>query len=514
MDRFHAGVGMVVLALLLLTASASLTVYPLSNSETCSQVNSTFIACYDGYSIPVSFSVTAPNSPSFGPFRVSQVDYANVSQPLDSFGNQCAVQSGATISCFISIKALPLSVGNGTVEKSIQLRLTSQPYPQLAFNRSINITIYHYLSHNESVLFSIYNSTSSAYLKDNATYGYFCRGYGICSANVGYGISVTGSYLELASENINYGSMQAATYNASVANRSINGLGSQYAFFVNNSNRIVNNVIEARSLLSAASNHYVNDEPFLNVCTVGNSTYGKNIQLEIQNAEGYPMETNLTGSVKYLQLATNISDYTNNAIAQCKTSGQSSGKTGVPGSISKNTIYIIIIAIILILILIYVVLRYRSDQEIRRIREDADEKRAEELHAQQKGERGERGRTGRKGMEGEQGIEGKQGEPGEPGKQGEPGMPGEPGAEGEEGRKGETGSRGRVGEHGVEGKQGEPGETGISGEPGTEGERGSMGEPGKKGKAGRRGRAGKKGEHGKNAEHGEQPEEESGAGEA
>lgn len=429
MNRIQAGFGILTFAFLALAASAVVAVYPLSPSNTCSQVNSTFIACYDGYSIPVSFSITAPYSASFSPFLVSQADAYNVSLPLDAFGNQCSISSGSTISCFVTLSPIPLSAGNGTIRKDIGLRLVSQPYPQLVFNRSINITIYHFLSRNESILESNYNFVSSRYKEDNATYVYFCQGYGICSTNVAYGMEVTGDYLALARENINHSSMEQAIYNVSVANRSLTGVGSQFAFFVNNSNEIFNNVIKARYILANLSNSYLPYRPALDNCTTGSTTYGKNIASQISGAEAYPMQTTLNSSERYLQLAQSISAYTDNAIAHCVSAKQSAPTTTKSaGGANKDTIYIILIIIVLIIIAIFGILRIRAEAEVRKIREEEDERRAEELHEEEK-------KAGKKG------------------ERGEPGEPGTPGEGGEQGKTGETGERGKTGRQGEEGEQ-------------------------------------------------------------
>ena len=191
----------------------------------------------------------------FSPFTVSQVDYANVSEPLNSFGNQCTVASQSTTACSVTLTPIPLSMGNGTVQKSIKLKLISMPYPQLVFNRTVNVTIYHYLTPNESFYLGIYDSVHSRYLGQNLTYNYFCSAYGICNSGVSYGISVTGAYIQLATDNINHGSISQAIYNVTSANRTLNGGVLQYNLFVNTSNKIVNNVLLARYMLANSSNY-------------------------------------------------------------------------------------------------------------------------------------------------------------------------------------------------------------------------------------------------------------------
>ena len=372
MNRTPLAFGILALLMLVFTPYAANT-YPIAATNTCTQLNSTFLACADGIPIKVQFSVTAPYAPSFGTFSVAQVDYANVSEPLNAFGNQCTVPSGSTSSCSVTISGIPLSAGNGTLAKSIKLKLTSISYPQISFNRSVNITIYHYLTANGSLYLRIYDSAYSEYLGENLTYGYFCSGYGICSSGVAYGISVAGAYLSLAEQNINHGSTQQAIYNVTEANRTLGGGRLQYNSFVSASNRIVNNVIRARYMLANLSNSYSLDYVSLNSCPTKNTTYGRNIASQISKAEGYPMQTTLNGSVTYLQLVMNISAYNNNAIAYCGGAKSKSSGSGL----SARTIYIAVIAIVAILLIIYIVLRIRTSREIRRIREGADERKEE-----------------------------------------------------------------------------------------------------------------------------------------
>lgn len=376
-DRMQMLVGIAVFAVLSVSASAAYVQIQQPSPNTCMQANSTFIACMDGAPIKLAFSITAPVAPSFGSFDVTQVDYANVTEPLDIFGNQCVVGSGATATCFVTLNPIPLSMGNGTLTKTIWFQLRSIPYPQLVFNRSVNITIYHYLSHNESIFLQSYNSAYNAYARENSTYAYFCSAYGICSAGIAYGISVEGAYLSLALDNANSGMIQQALYNVSVANRTLVGGLAQYASFVNASNRIVNNVIRTNSLLANISSSYPSYKAMLNNCTTGNTTYLKNIETQVSNAESYPMQTTLNGSIKYLQITNNISAYVSQAIAHC--SGRKSILSPFGNLFQRNT-YLVILGFVVAIMVIYAILRYRSHMEVKRIRESVtEEERKEEV---------------------------------------------------------------------------------------------------------------------------------------
>ncbi len=384
MDGLRLAFFIVSISLMAVLPSAAAGNLPGAAGMQCSQVNSSYIACYDGVPIGISFSIGAPYSSVFGPFTVTQVDYANVSEPLDVFGSQCTVQSGQTVSCFATLKAIPLSAGNGTVRRTIRLQLKSQPYPQLVFNKSINMTIYHYLTHNESVFLDVFNSASSRYAQYNATYNYLCNGFGLCSSSVAYGLSVSGAYLALASANIDAGLTAQAVYNASIANRTLAGVGGLYAAYLNDSNRVMNSVIRSRYVLERARNAYQHYESSLFNCSIGSTTYGKNILTQISEAESYPMQTTVNGSGRYSQLIANISSYTDNAIGHCGTNlGKLPGSISL-GSFSKNALYIIA-AIAAAIAALFLILRFRSSKEVEKIRQEIEEK-VEEMHKEKKEE--------------------------------------------------------------------------------------------------------------------------------
>ncbi len=361
----------------------------VGSQNICTQGNSTYIACYDGSPMNFSFQISAPYAVGYGPY-IAYVYNKNVSEPFSLFGGSCSIPGGQTIECEVTVNPLPLSSGNGIIEKEIRLKLQSEPYPQLYFNKSINVTIYHYLTQNQSIFLKKYQSTFSEYQQENYTYGYFCYSYGICQENIGYGISVAGAYLGLASQNAALNKIESAMNNASIANSTLEALSVEYSLFLNNSNLIINNVIKGHYILAKTWNRFQPYSAKLYNCKTGNTTYGKNIFTQIGNAENYPMETNLNSSYKYISLANNVSNYTDNAISVCagvSLPGSSSGaKAGFLSGLSNKDKYIILGLIIAAIVGIYLLLRFKNSKEVERIRKQIEDQ-AEEMHKEKKKEK-------------------------------------------------------------------------------------------------------------------------------
>ncbi len=366
-----------VASLLLMATAHAYVAQPLSQGE-CSQVNATFVSCTDGVPIAFSFTVSGPDASGFGSFSITPLDYANVSEPLDSFGNACRVGSGATAYCTVTLNPMPIFSLNGTVRKEIRLRLDSISYPQLAFNYSVNVTIYHYLDRNESLFVDAYSAASSQYMLENETYLYLCNSYDICNSEVSYRINVAGSYLTLAGYDAKLDLVLEAMDNTSMAAGNLAGGLAQYDSFVNASDRIVNNVIHANYLLAAVNNSYLGNRKAIGNCTVGNATYSENIGRQLNATKAYPMQNTLNGSVRYLQGVRNLSAYNTAAVARCS-AGYGNGR-GIPflHDIGGNGLLEIIAGVVAAILVIYAVLRYRGYREVKRIRDAATDEAADE----------------------------------------------------------------------------------------------------------------------------------------
>ena len=359
--------------------------YAVGSQTICTQSNTTFIACYDGAPLNFTFQISAPYAVGYGPYIAYAVDNSNVSEPASLFGGVCSIPGGQTVECMVTLNPMPLSSGNGIVVKTIRLKLQSQPYPQLFFNRSVNVTVYHYLTRNQSIFLDKYQSTFSQYVSENDTYSYFCSSYGICQNNIGYGISVAGAYLGLAAQNVQEDSIGSAMSNATIANDTLQAMEGQYLLFINKSNTVINNIIKGHYLLASAWNAFEPYSSKLYNCPTGNTTYGKNIFTQIGNAENYPMQTTTSGSYRYIQTVDNISVYTSNAIQKCagiKTTNTTGTGGFLPG-LSNTDKYAIVGIIIAAIVAAYLILRFKNSKEVEAIRREIED-RAEEMHNEKK----------------------------------------------------------------------------------------------------------------------------------
>ena len=367
---------LIALALLLPLQHAASAI--LNPSGPCAPFNTTLLACRDGYPITVSFSVSAPYPLFYGSFTVMPADTTNVSEAVDSFGNQCSLQSGSTQTCSVNLKPIPLLQGNGTIKKTVLLRLRSTSYPQIVFNDSFNISIYHYLDQNESIFIRAYNQTFLRYEAENESYSYFCGVYGICNSQVGYGIALSGSYLAFSYQDASQNLLSNAYYNVSVANSTLSGEYGQYSAFVNQSNKILQNWVSARYQLANDTNKFNANEAALAKCGIAT-----NIADGINNTAASSMPTTLNGSANYKGKVANFTDYEDGEISRCLSGSGVSSATGFISSIEGNSIYLILIVVIII-VLVYAVLRFRSHREVKRIREEAVTEKAHEALAEKK----------------------------------------------------------------------------------------------------------------------------------
>lgn len=350
----------------------------LNPSGPCAPFNATMLACRDGYPIKVSFSVSAPYPLFYGSFTVMPADTANVSEAVDSFGNQCSVPSGSTQTCSVNLKPIPLLQGNGTIKETIKLGLRSTSYPQIVFNDSFNVSIYHYLDQNESAFIRAYNRTFFMYEHENESYGYFCDVYGICNSEVGYGIAISGRYLAFAYQDANQSFFENAYYNMSVANSTLADGYGQYSAFVNQSNGILENWILARYQLASDANKFNANSAGLEKC--GEAA---NISDGINNTGASGVQTTLNSSINYKKKVANLTSYENSEIVRCASASGASSPTGLVSGIEGNRIYLVLVAVVII-VLVYAVLRFRSHREVKKIREEAASEKAHEALEEKK----------------------------------------------------------------------------------------------------------------------------------
>jgi len=254
--------------------ASSFSVSTLYSPGVCKQLNASFISCPDGVPIKVVFSLSAPyNPPYLGSFAVYPVQYWNTSEVMNIYGNgRCIVSWSNTSVCMLYLNPVPPINGNGIINRTIPLRLVSSLYPQVTFNRTINVTINHYITSGEASLLSLYNNVYANLTSIETSYNYFCKLYSVCSPALEANISSASNALSLASQQLNNSLLYASYYNISIANTTINKMYPSFQAFVNSSNKIVENIITAKYILANITNTYYVKKSLLENCTFPNGS--------------------------------------------------------------------------------------------------------------------------------------------------------------------------------------------------------------------------------------------------
>lgn len=244
----------------------------------CTQLNSTFVSCDDAVPVPVSYSVSARYAQYYGNFSVYSTNTNNVSEPLGLNGKPCSVPSSSTVTCMITLSAIPITAGNGIIDKTFTILLVSNNYPQVSFMDSFNVIIAHNLTGFEASLLKSFNYSYSSFVSMRMKYLYFCSTYGICPQGLGANFTSINSMLGNASASINDSTLNEAYSNLTAANYSMLHLEKPFSEFLNSSNIIANNILKARTLLATMQSDYAANSTALSRCALPNGTsYSKAI---------------------------------------------------------------------------------------------------------------------------------------------------------------------------------------------------------------------------------------------
>ncbi len=355
-------------------------------SESCMQVNATAISCADASGIGVSFPIASGYPAYYGNFTVSQADSANISEPLDLSGLRCIAGSEPSW-CSVRLKPIGILEGNGSLNASVGLRLSSIPYPEIRYNYSINLTIYHHLTAYENKVLRIYNSTFSALVPEADTYMYICGTYGICNSSIGIVLINASAYLHNATLCAESSNLECAYYNASLANMSVLPYQSSISAFITDSNIIINNNIRAYEMIVAAKSNYTSNYALLRNCTQNSTALNESLA----SALNYTNPVTLPGSAEYLNYSMDLSAAVGNAIAQCKRKDSLKlnsigihlpSALGSLGAFAGSSYFEYLAgAIATILLALYARARINSVREVSRIRKGVE---ADELSANKK----------------------------------------------------------------------------------------------------------------------------------
>ncbi len=336
----------------------------------CTQINESYLVCPDSVPIKVTFSISAPYSyPYLGNFTVYSVQYWNTSEAVNIYSTgPCIVPWSGTTTCIIYLNPFSPTTWNGIIKRSIPLRLISNLYPQVSYNRSVNVTISHYITSGEAYILSFYIATSSRLSSMNSTYAYFCKLYSICSSSISQNLSLASNELYLANCQINNSKLYAAFANITLANETISKIEPSFLAFTNSSNKIVNNIIEAKYILANITNSYYANKENLSSCSFYNGTkYSSYINNSINRLNSYPVLNTMNGSEMYLNLVSGLRANETKLISICR-------KTpNLPIKFSSSTGFrymLYIFGLILVVLIAYSVLRLNEGRQVKKMRHE------------------------------------------------------------------------------------------------------------------------------------------------
>ncbi len=347
--------------------SASFIVLPIFSgvSHACTQVNASYIMCPDGASITIGFSISAPYAPYYGNFSAYTTDPLATSEPYSITGSICSVPSSTTVTCYINLKPVPMTSGNGIIDSPISLVLASQYYPQVRFNYTVNVTIVHNLTSAESSTLLNFNTVNITYSKMNMGYSYFCGEYKICNASLEGNLTSLNANVVAAANSISQTNLTVANAYLTNATYLIDTMSMPFSSYENVSNKIVNNIIHAKALLSTIRAAYAANEENLSRCVFSNkTTYAQYLNNSIAALSSYSMLNTLNGSSYYLGSLENLSKNETHLISACS----------VPRSVvilpkgMSIPYYTVIIAVVLFLILVYSIVKIREGRFISSVR--------------------------------------------------------------------------------------------------------------------------------------------------
>jgi len=357
-----------IFGIILSSLASSFSVSTLYSPGVCKQLNASYLSCPDGVPIKVVFSLSAPYSPPYlGNFTVYPVQYWNTSEIMNIYGNgKCIVSWSSTSACMLYLNPIPPIDENGIIKRIIPLKLVSSLYPQVTFNRTINVTISHYITSGEAYLLSLYNNVYANLTSIEASYNYFCKLYSICSPALEANISLASNALSLASQQLNNSLLYASYYNISLANTTLSKIYPSFQAFVNSSNKIVENIIKARYILANITNTYYMKRALLENCTFPNrSTYSTYINNSINMLRGYTTLNTINNSEAYLSLVKNLKANETSLINACQ-SKHSIGISLNTGMGFKYMLYLF--GAIIIILAAYALFRLNEIREVNKVR--------------------------------------------------------------------------------------------------------------------------------------------------
>lgn len=336
-------------------------IYSASGSL-CVQLNTSYIKCQDGVSVPVTFSVAAPYPLYYGNFTLYSVDQRNVSNPMNISGGQCTVHAGSSSTCVMNLIPFSIFSGNATVNRSISLNLISSTYPQSRFSTTVVVTISHYTTAFERVIVATYAKVNASYLGMNTTYRFFCATYRICSTSVKKNLTKVANLTAISLMQINSSNFQEAFANISAANGTRTALNQSFSGYVTNANLILFIINQSKSVIANETSLYQQNSQKLGGCSFPNKTsYAFFINASIADLKNYSALNNLTSARLYLNSTKRFANNETLLINLC-TARSIAAPLGFSllGLQLGSLIVPTIVGVIVIAILAYLALRFLS----------------------------------------------------------------------------------------------------------------------------------------------------------
>ncbi len=362
-------------------------------SESCAQINATSLSCADAESIGLSFPIASGYPLYYGNFTVSQTDYANVSEPIDLSGSRC-IAGNEPSWCAVTLRPIAFTEGNGIKNASITLRLSSTLYPEVSYNYTLNLTVYHYLTAHEKTVLHIYNSTLSSFTGYENTYNYICGTYSICNSSIGITLANVSAYMHNATLCASNSLIECAYYNASLANLTLMNSAEHISLFISNANTIINNNVQAGDTVLLAEANYTSSYALLSNCTAGSTPYSGYFGGRIASALNYTSPVTPEGSLLYLNFSRNLSASLNSAISNCSKKNAAGILPAkglrlprislgfISAMAGSSDLPYIVSAVALLALILYMRARINAAREINMIRKGSDKKGESEIVAE------------------------------------------------------------------------------------------------------------------------------------
>ncbi len=344
----------------------------------CTQPNATGLICTNGSPIQISFVASSTYSPSYGSFTLVSLN-PNITQPVDAYGAPCAVGSGQTNICLVTIAPYSPLLGNATVSQKVALKFTSGAYPQVYSYLNFSISLHHYLNSSDAALLQSYRSTLSTFSTQASYYNYVCAGYGICNATVAESISASNVLLLNVHNALQLSNLAQAYTNMTVAQTAAIQENTTFLPFYSNAKAILSYLTAAFSDINAAQTNYRSNFALLQNCTYSSgSDAAAYLNNRIQLALSSAVPSTLAQAQSYEGYASGMLQNSTSIIASCRQYHSYSPPFlgigfALPNPFGGGLLWDAVLVVIILIAALLIRSRIISRNELKRIRNPVEE---------------------------------------------------------------------------------------------------------------------------------------------